>query len=274
MSCAAGYTEIRALLALIGMFVIVGRRAYLMGKEDGAMSDVLTIVIVILVVLIVLAAGAAAWIVVRRRSLRQRFGPEYDRVVSEQDGRFAAERELRARERRHAELDLHPLSDESRAAYAGSWEEIQARFVDAPNEAVGAADELVTRLISERGYPTENFDEQIAQLSVEHARTLEHYRDAHEIHLRNERGEASTEQLRQALVHYRALFGDLLGQPEKFAPEPVQSERASAEPARSGSAEPGPVRSGSAEPEPARSESATVPQTRERSSDAHPERAS
>jgi hypothetical protein len=174
------------------------------------MSTVQIVVIVVLVVVVVLL-GAAAWMAVRRRSLRNRFGPEYDRVVAEQDSRLAAERELRARERRHAELDLRPLSEESRSRYATAWEEIQARFVDAPNDAVGEADRLVTQLISERGYPTENYEEQLAHLSVEHARTLEHYRDAHDINLHNERGEASTEQLRQALVHYRALFADLLG---------------------------------------------------------------
>ena len=171
------------------------------------------LITVIIVIVVVLAAGAA-WMAMRRRNLQQRFGPEYDRVVEERESRTAGERELRERERRHAELELKPLSEESRHQYADSWEEIQARFVDQPNEAVGAADDLVTRLIAERGYPTGDYDDQVAHLSVEHARTLEHYRDAHDINLRNERGEASTEQLRQALVHYRALFSDLLDRPD------------------------------------------------------------
>lgn len=175
------------------------------------------IVLTVIVVLAVLAVAGFAWMAMRRRSLRNRFGPEYDRAVAEQHGRAAAERELRERERRHAALDLKPLAPESRAQYAADWEEVQARFIEAPAEAARAADELVTRLIAERGYPTEDYEEQLAQLSVEHARTLGHYRDAHEIYLTNERGEASTEQLRQALVHYRALFADLLGQ------EPVPS---------------------------------------------------
>ncbi|MFC4146970.1 hypothetical protein ACFO0M_12005 [Micromonospora mangrovi] len=171
-----------------------------------------TQVVVIVVVVLVLAALAAFAVVAsRRRALRQRFGPEYDRVVQERDSRSAAERELRDRERRHAELELTPLSPESRTKYAAAWEELQVRFVDSPAETVGDADELVSRLIAERGYPTGDFSDQIAHLSVEHARTLTHYRDAHEIRLRNERGEASTEELRQALVHYRALFADLLG---------------------------------------------------------------
>jgi hypothetical protein len=178
------------------------------------------IVVIVLVIIIVLAVAAALAVVGRRRSLRQRFGPEYDRAVAEQDSRAGAERELRQRQRRHAELTLTPLSDESRARYAADWEEIQAQFVDSPGEAVNAADELVTRLVAERGYPTEDYEDQLAHLSVEHARTLGHYRDAHEIHLRNVRGEASTEQLRQALVHYRALFADLLGEDPVRHPDP------------------------------------------------------
>ncbi|WP_341717329.1 hypothetical protein QQG74_26085 [Micromonospora sp. FIMYZ51] len=169
------------------------------------------IVVTVLVILLVAAIVAAVVVAARRRSLRQRFGPEYDHVVAERDSRSEAERELRERERRHAELQLVPLAPESRARYAEAWEELQVRFVDSPAETVGQADELVTRLIAERGYPTGDFSDQIAHLSVEHARTLSHYRDAHEIHLRNSRGEASTEDLRQAVVHYRALFADLLG---------------------------------------------------------------
>ncbi|WP_446216620.1 hypothetical protein [Micromonospora sp. IBHARD004] len=172
-----------------------------------------TQVIVIVIVVLVLAALAAVAVVAsRRRSLRQRFGPEYDRVVAERDSRSAAERELRDRERRHAELELTPLDPESRTRYTTAWEDLQVRFIDSPAETVGDADELVSRLIAERGYPTGDFSDQIAHLSVEHARTLTHYRDAHEIRLRNERGEATTEELRQAVVHYRALFADLLGE--------------------------------------------------------------
>jgi hypothetical protein len=238
------------------------------------MSTVQIVVTVVLVVVVVLL-GAAAWMAVRRRSLRQRFGPEYDRVVAEQDSRLAAERELRARERRHAELDLRPLSEESRSRYATAWEEIQAKFVDAPNDAVGEADRLVTQLIAERGYPTENYEEQLAQLSVEHARTLEHYRDAHEINIQNERGEASTEQLRVALVHYRALFSELLGeQPDAFRASTEAKPTAAAE--SDDAREPvAPARRTEATAEPGeRPAEATVPATDERSSDARPERTS
>jgi hypothetical protein len=176
------------------------------------------IVVLIVVVLAVLLVAAVGTRVARRRKLQQTFGPEYDRVVAEKEDRGAAEQELRERERRHAELELVPLSAESRARYSAAWEEVQVRFVDAPAEAVGTADQLVTRLIAERGYPTGSYDDQLAHLSVEHAQTLGHYRDAHEISLRNDRGEATTEDLRQALVHYRALVADLLGK------DPVQAD--------------------------------------------------
>lgn len=181
------------------------------------------VVVIVLVVLVIAVLVAVAVVAGRRRALRNRFGPEYDRVVAKQDSRTAAERELRERERRHAELTLNPLSPESRARYAAAWEEIQVRFVDSPTETVGDADELVTRLIAERGYPTHDFSEQLAHLSVEHARTLTHYRDAHDIHLRNTRGEASTEDLRQAVVHYRELFADLLGEAPVGHPHPDET---------------------------------------------------
>jgi hypothetical protein len=179
-------------------------------KEVPAMSS-MQIAIVVIVVVVVLFLAAGVVFLSRRRALRARFGPEYDRVVSEQDGRGAGERELRERERRHTELDLRPLDASSRERYVAAWEEIQVRFIDAPDQAVGKADVLVTELIAQRGYPTGDFDQQVADLSVEHARLLDQYREAHDIHQANERGEATTEQLRQALVHYRALFADLLG---------------------------------------------------------------
>jgi len=124
------------------------------------------IVVTVIVVLAVLAAAGAGWMLYRRWSLRHRFGPEYDRLVAQREGRAAAERELRERERRHAELDRKPLSPESRARYAEEWEEIQIRFVESPVEAVNAAENLVSRMAAERGYPAGDFEEQAAYLSV------------------------------------------------------------------------------------------------------------
>jgi hypothetical protein len=170
------------------------------------------VVILIVVVLVVAAVVVFAVIAGRRRRLQSRFGPEYDRVVAEQESRSAAERELRERERRHAELELRELTPEARERYATGWADVQARFVDDPAAAVGAADELVTGLAAERGYPTENYEDQLATLSVAHARTLGHYRDAHAISVKQSRGEATTEELRMAMVHYRELFADLLGE--------------------------------------------------------------
>jgi hypothetical protein len=147
----------------------------------------------------------------RRKKLQSTFGPEYDRVVADTGNRTEAEKELREREKRHAGLELKELSPESRQRYRTAWEEVQIQFVDNPSEAVGTADELVTRLITERGYPTAEYDERLADLSVEHSNTLEHYRQAHEISERSAAGAAGTEDLRLALVHYRALFAELLG---------------------------------------------------------------
>jgi hypothetical protein len=174
------------------------------------MSATVTIVLIV-VVLLVLVAIALGVRAARRRKLQQTFGPEYDRVVADTGNRAEAEKELLDRTKRHAQLELKPLSPESRSKYSAAWEEVQIRFVDNPKEAVETADELVTRLIAERGYPTGDYDERLANLSVEHAATLEHYRSAHDISRRSKSGEAGTEDLRQALVHYRALFADLLG---------------------------------------------------------------
>jgi len=177
------------------------------------------VIILIIVILVVIAAIVVAVRSSRRKKLQNTFGPEYDRVVADSGNRADAEKELRERERRHAELELKPLSEESQARYSAAWEEVQIQFVDNPDQAVATADDLVTRLIAERGYPTGDYDDQLANLSVDHARTLGHYRDAHAISQRSKNGEASTEDLRQALVHYRALFADLLGtEPVKSSP--------------------------------------------------------
>ncbi|MGW0802747.1 hypothetical protein [Nonomuraea sp. NPDC002799] len=173
-----------------------------------------TIIWVAVVVVVVVALAAVGFVVLqqqkRRTHLRERFGPEYERIVAERDNRRDAEQELLSREQRHSELDIRPLTDESRDSYAGRWTEVQERFVDAPGFAVTEADQLVTAVMAERGYPTEDFEQRVSDLSVGHAATLDHYRTAHEISGRAARKEASTEELRQAMVHYRALFEELL----------------------------------------------------------------
>jgi hypothetical protein len=190
------------------------------------------IVALVVTSLVIAALVVTAVMLMRRHALRRRFGPEYDRAVADADSRSAAEAELRQRERRHAELHLTGLSPAATASYAQEWTEVQARFVEEPTAAVAAADELMTRLVRDRGYPNGDYREAVAYLSVEHGHTLGHYRDAHEISLRNARGEASTEQLRQALVHLRALFAELLGE----QPVPRSSDAVTAQPVSSGPA--------------------------------------
>jgi hypothetical protein len=174
------------------------------------MSTTAWVVTAVVVVAIVVVA-ALLWTSARRRNLQQRFGPEYERQVARHGDRGAAERELREREQRHAKLEIRELSDADRQRYVQQWHEVQASFVEDPSQAVNAADALLTRIMSDLGYPTGEFEEQASTLSVEHSRTLGRYRLAHEISLANERHEASTEQLRQAMVHYRTLAEELLG---------------------------------------------------------------
>ncbi|MEU7826426.1 hypothetical protein [Catellatospora sp. NPDC049111] len=193
----------------------------------------------IIILLIVLAAVAAAayvaWTAMRRQSLRRRFGPEYDRAVAEHDTRTDAERDLRDRERRHAELELRELSPQDHAQFVVRWHALQSHFIDAPADAVGEADVLVRDLITARGYPADDDEEQLAQLSVDHAATLASYREAKEIADRNSRGEAGTEDLRVAVVRYRELVAQLLGEdpvPANPTPAAERDTAAAATPRR------------------------------------------
>jgi hypothetical protein len=173
------------------------------------MSTGAIVAIVVVIVLLVLAAVVAVPMM-RRQQLKSKFGPEYDRAVESHDDRAAAERELRDRERRHADLEIRPLAADARERYSQQWTQVQERFVDDPESAVAEADELVTALMAERGYPTDGYEQQLADLSIDHSRTLDHYRAAHETRQRVGGEGASTEDLRGAMVHYRTLFEDLL----------------------------------------------------------------
>lgn len=172
-----------------------------------------TIAVIIVVVIVIIAALAAAAIMARRRRLQQQFGPEYDRAVTEQNSKLRAEAELADRQRRVRKLDIRPLSEASRAQYAADWVAVQERFVDSPEVAVSDAYALVSAVMEERGYPTSDDEQVLSDLSVEHAQTVGHFRSAKEISTNAAAGTAVTEDLRQALIHYRALFSDLLGQP-------------------------------------------------------------
>ena len=168
--------------------------------------------IVIGVAVVVLVVGAMAAARARRtRELRQGFGSEYDRTVEAAGGKREGEQELDERKKRHEALDIRPLSPAALTRYLEQWEATQGRFVDDPGGAVREADALVQRVMAERGYPTDNFEQRAADVSVEHPQLVERYRTAHGIAKSNERGEASTEDLRQSVRHYRALFEELLG---------------------------------------------------------------
>jgi hypothetical protein len=170
-----------------------------------------TIAVVIVVVILVIAAVAATALVTRRRRLQQQFGPEYDRVVTEQNSKLRAEAELTDRQRRVRKLDIRSLSEAASAKYAADWVVIQEQFVDSPESAVADAYVLVTTVMTDRGYPTDDDEQVLADLSVEHAQTVGHFRAAQEISKSAASGHAATEDLRQAFIHYRALFSDLLG---------------------------------------------------------------
>jgi hypothetical protein len=160
----------------------------------------------------------------RSRQLKQRFGPEYDRVLEDQSDRKAAEQELTERERRFADLEVHSITPTSRDRYTQNWALIQAKFVDRPSNAVDDADRLVVSIMDELGYPTSDYEERLAVLSVFHASALNHYREANDITGRHEISQVSTEELRVAMVHYRTLIEDLLDA-KPIAPKAPKSIR-------------------------------------------------
>jgi predicted nucleic acid-binding protein len=164
--------------------------------------------VVIVAVLIVAAVSANR----RKRTgrLQERFGPEYERTVLEVGEQSTAEKELAARERKRAKLDIVPLTPEALEKYANRWQMVQTAFVDNPSSAVGDADCLLNEVMRERGYPVDDFEQQAADISVDHPTVVENYRAAHSIHLSQQDGDVGTEAQRQAFVHYRALFEKLL----------------------------------------------------------------
>jgi len=170
-------------------------------------------VVIVLAIALVAAIGAAIWFYMQKRrteTLRTDFGPEYDRAVDEHHDRNRAERELEARRERVDALHIHALPATERDRFAERWQSVQAQFVDDPTGAITEADHLVGEVMQARGYPVGDFEQRAADVSVHHAHVVENYRAAHAIAQRNRRGGGDTEELRQAMVHYRALFSDLL----------------------------------------------------------------
>lgn len=169
-------------------------------------------VLIAIGVVVVLAAIAWRALAARRtRNLHERFGSEYDRTADRLGGTRQAEEELAAREERREQLAIRPLPAEARQRYAGQWQAIQAQFVDSPAPAVAAADGLVTSVMAARGYPTDDFEQRAADVSVDHPHVVQNYREARDISRASDRGQATTEDLRQAMQNYRALFDELLG---------------------------------------------------------------
>ena len=172
-----------------------------------------------LAVAVILTVAVFAWLYMQRRrrsttaEMRQRVGPEYERAVGEQGPERRAEAQLAAREKRVEQLKIHDLDSAKRELFAGQWQVLQSRFVDDPKAAVTEADALVSTFMQARGYPVADFNQLAADISVDHPRVVANYRSAHEIVLRLGKGEANTEDLRTAMIHYRSLFEELVQVP-------------------------------------------------------------
>jgi hypothetical protein len=170
-----------------------------------------TLAITAIVILAIIAIAAWLWNQKQQsRRLEERFGPEYNRMVDHHGSRAKAEAELRDRERRVEKLSIVPLDPAEAARFSQAWKTLQGRFVDNPKGVLMEADQLVRELMLKRGYPMGDFEHRAADISVDHPGVVEHYRAAQAIALRDRRGEADTEEMRKAVVHYRALFDELL----------------------------------------------------------------
>jgi hypothetical protein len=165
------------------------------------------------VIVLIIVIGIAFYVRNRRKTtagFRNRFGPEYDRAVLEHGSEHKAEAKLAARETRVENLKIRALTVAERGRYSADWQSVQSRFVDHPKGAVTEADELVSSLMQARGYPVADFDQRAADISVDHPRLVENFRSAHGVAVRIGRDEASTEDLRTAMIQYRSLFDELV----------------------------------------------------------------
>jgi len=171
--------------------------------------------LIVLAVVMILIIAALAWLYVRKRrsttaNLRQKFGPEYERAVLTHGSERKAEAKLEDREKRVEKLNIRDLDPMEHERFTKRWESVQSRFVDSPKGAVAEADDLVSSLMKTRGYPVTDFDQRAADISVDHPRVVENYRSAHQIALRVGKDQATTEELRAAMIHYRSLFEELV----------------------------------------------------------------
>ncbi|MES2896503.1 MAG: hypothetical protein V4759_10760 [Pseudomonadota bacterium] len=184
-------------------------------------TNTLIVVAIVVVLLILVAVGLAAR---KRKSakLRDRFGPEYERTLEESGDKRKTEAELKDRAKRVAKFEIRPLAPGDHDKYVRAWRQIQTDFVDNPKVAVMGADDLLAEIMGVRGYPMGDFEQRSADLSVDHPVVVQNYRAAREIAVRHARGDAGTEDLRQAMIHYRTLFDELVGEPA-----PAQRAKAS-----------------------------------------------
>lgn len=185
--------------------------------------DSQTLMVVLITVVVCALIGVVVWIAARKarsRQLKEHFGPEYDHVVNQMKNQNVAEAELQNRERRVEKFSIVPLVAQERAYYRQAWGAVQNRFVDDPQEAVQEGDRLIFEVMEKRGYPVNGFEQAATDLSVEYPTVVSNYRAANAIAKRNRAGEAGTEELRQAVVHYRALFHELLEAPAFTAAKP------------------------------------------------------
>lgn len=180
--------------------------------------DLLNPKVIVVAVVLVLIAATMVWLYVRNRrhttaGLRQKFGSEYDRAVLTHGSERKAESKLGDREKRVEKLKICDLGPTECERFSKQWESLQSRFVDSPRGAVTEADDLVSSVMKTRGYPVSDFDQRAADISVDHPRVVENYRSAHEIALRLGKDQATTEDLRTAMIHYRSLFEELVQVP-------------------------------------------------------------
>ncbi|MFB7723597.1 MULTISPECIES: hypothetical protein [unclassified Nocardia] len=190
---------------------------------------VVTVIVIVVVIAAAIVIALALMPRMRSRKLKERFGPEYDRAVEQSDNRRDAERELVERQKRHQQLQLRELTDDEKRRYTMQWAHVQEQFVDDPAHALENADRLLTLAMADRGYPTEDPDQRVADLSVEHAQPVDRFRRAHQIAGQAGRGQVSTEDMRAAIVDYRQLFAELVdgngSQSDTAAPHSARDNR-------------------------------------------------
>ena len=186
------------------------------------------VMVVVIVVAVLVVAAAIGLFIRNQRSqrLRTRFGPEYSRVIEVTGNKTQAEAKLEKLERRVERFELRPLTPVVRANFVAGWQKIQSRFVDDPKGALTEGDKLIQGVMAVRGYPVSDFEQRAADISVNHPLIVEHYRAGHDIAVQHSRGRASTEDMRQAMIHYRTLFAELADEPELIRTKAARAGRA------------------------------------------------